>query len=328
MRIVLLFLILSSAVCAQYRLYTCMQTSKNYVVGAKLPPSGLFMQTSPGAWKHLGYNHPYISAMDYDPRDPATLYLSAGNGLIRAADFGRTWKILTSFDVTELRDVAVDRNAPGSIYFAYTHGIRVTHDGGATWQEIAGGFKRRYTESIRVDRRRARRLVAGMEDGLFLSENGGRSWRASGAAGFQVMHIEQSPHDPCFWLAVTQQGGAFVSSDCAVSFESLGRVGVGRNLYDIAFDPTTKGRVALAGWGPGVLVSDDSGKTWQSRNSGLPLPDVWSVAFDPEKPGRLYASVDEEALYVSEDAGLHWRPDGLEGSRVYRMVFVHDGGAK
>ena len=328
MRLVLLLILFSSAVCAQYRLYTCMQTSKNYVVGAKLPPSGLFVKSPPGEWEHVGYNHPYISALDYDPRDPSTLFLAAGNGLIRATASGATWKILTSFDVTELRDVAVDRNAPGSIYFAYPHGIRATRDSGVTWQELAGGFKRRYTESIRVDRGRAGRLVAGMEDGLFLSEDAGRSWRRAGAAGFQIMHVEQSPHDPCFWLAVTQQGGVFASTDCAVSFESLGRAGVGRNLYDVAFDPTTKGRIALAAWGPGVLVSEDNGKTWQSRNLGLPRPDIWSVAFDPARPARLYASVHEEALYVSDDAGLHWKKDGLEGSAVYRMIFVPDGASK
>lgn len=34
---------------AQYTLYTCMVTSKGYVVGAKLPPSGLFLKPDSGA---------------------------------------------------------------------------------------------------------------------------------------------------------------------------------------------------------------------------------------------------------------------------------------
>src|SRR5579872_261758 len=322
MRPILLFLLLSSVLSAQYRLYTCMENSKDYVVGAKLPLSGVFVKSAASEWQHLGYNLPFVSALDYDTHDPSTLYLAAGNGLIRASDYGRVWKILTSFDVTELRDLAVDRNVPGAIYFAHTHGIRVTHDSGTTWHEISNGLKRKYTESIRVDRKHAGRLVAGMEDGLYLSDNGGGSWRRAGAAGFQILHIEQSPHDPCFWVAVTQQGGAFVSSDCAGSFESLGNVGVGRNLYDVAFDPTTKGRFALAGWGPGVLVTEDNGKTWQSRNVGLPQTEVRSVAFDPDKPGRLYASIHEQALYVSQDSGLSWKKDGLDGSVVYRMVFI------
>ncbi|MGB9611419.1 MAG: WD40/YVTN/BNR-like repeat-containing protein, partial [Bryobacteraceae bacterium] len=101
------------------------------------------------------------------------------------------------------------------------------------------------------------------------------------------------------------------------------------NLYDIAFDPTDARRIAVCGWGPGVMVSEDGGATWELRNRGLPRPDVWSVAFDPDRPGRLYASVHEEALYVSEDAGRTWRVEGLPGSIIYKLAFVPaKGGAR
>ncbi len=114
----------------------------------------------------------------------------------------------------------------------------------------------------------------------------------------------------------------FVSTDCGVTFESAGNLGVGRNLSDIAFDPGAANRIAVAGWGVGVAVSEDLGKTWEIRNAGLPSTAVWSVAFDPASSGRLYAGVHEEALYVSQDNGKTWTRDGLEGSRVLRMKFV------
>ncbi len=142
------------------------------------------------------------------------------------------------------------------------------------------------------------------------------------------MHIEQSPHDACLWLAVTQQGGVFASHDCGQAFENLGRVGVDRNLYDIAFDPTHAGRIAVGGWGTGVVVTEDNGKTWQSRNAGLPRPDVWSVAFDPANSARLYCGVHEEALYVSDDAGVSWRKDGLEGGMIRRITFVPEAAGR
>ena len=322
MRCLLLRLLLAIALPAQYRFYACLRTQKNWVVGAPLPPSGLFAQPPGGAWEHLGFNHPYIAAVDFDQRDPSTLYLAAGNGLIRATDYGRRWRILSGHEVTELRDLAIDSNAPGTVYFAHTAGIRVTRDGGASFEDAHGGLRRRYTESIRVDRSRAGWLVCGGESGLFSSDDGGRSWKPAGAAGFQVMHIEQSPHDPSHWLATTQQGGLFASRDSGRTFENSGDVGVGRNLYDIAFDPKDGARIALAGWGPGVLVSEDGGKTWQQRNGSLPSTEIWSVVFDPAHSGRLFASVHEEALFVSDDAGQSWRRHGLDGSVVYRMLFV------
>jgi len=318
----LAFTILPFPLAAQYTLYTCMITSRGYVVGAKLPPSGIFLKSPAGNWRHPGYNHPSLNALAYDPRNPGTVYVAAGNGLLRISEKGERWKILTGSDVTELMDVAVDRNTPGTIYFTHTAGIKVTHDGGVTWMDASTGLHRKFTQAIRVDSRRGGVLVAGNEEGIFRSENSGKSWRLAGAAGFQVIRVEQSPHDPCFWLASTQGGGLFKSTDCGVSFESNGAFGVDENISDIAFDRSSPGRIAVAGWGLGVAISEDLGKTWQFRNAGLLSTAVWSVVFDPEAPGRIYAGVHEEALYESQDYGRSWARDGLEGSRVMRMVFV------
>ncbi len=322
MRWLLLLAMWPLQVAGQYTLYTCTVTSKGYVVGAKLPPSGIFLKSGAGLWHHVGFNLPFLSALDYDPRDPSTVYVAAGNGLLRLSEHGEHWKILTGSEVTELMDVSVDRNAPGTIYFSHTAGIQVSHDGGTTWRDAASSLHRKYTAAIRVDRRRSGVLVAGNEEGIFRSEDGGQSWRLAGAAGIQVLHIEQSPHDPCYWLAATEGGGLFASTDCGVTFESNGNLGVGRNLYDIAFDPSSANRIAVAGWGPGVAITEDRGKTWELRNAGLPAATVWSVGFDPATPGRLYASVHEEAMYVSADNGRTWAKDGLEGSAVFRMKFV------
>ena len=273
-----------------------------------------------GQWQHAGFNHPFIFSLDYDAADPSIVYLAAGNGLIRASAHGEKWKILTGGDVTELRDVSVDRD--GTIYFAHCHGIRMSRDRGATWEEIGATLHRKFTEAIRVDRTRAGTLVAGGEEGIFRSEDRGRTWQIAGAAGFQVTRIEQSPHDGCEWAATTQTGGVFLSHDCAKTFENTGRIGVGATLYDLAFDPLEEKRIAVAGWGPGVAISDDGGKTWQSRNSGLPMPEVVAVIFDPTVRGRMYASVRDDGLYVSNDAGRNWSKQGLDGSVVNRMKFV------
>lgn len=315
------FFLLALPAFSQATLAVCASISKDYVVGAKLPPSGLFFRDG-DTWRHAGFNHPFVVALDYDPSHPATLYLAAGNGLFRAANQGQEWTQLTGSDVTELRDLAVDPADPKTIYFAYSHGIRVTHDAGETWEELASHLHRRFAEAIRVDRTEAKRLVMGGEEGVFRSEDGGKTWTIGGAAGLQILRIEQSPHNACDWLAVTQAGGLFASHDCAKTFENSGRIGVGKDLYSISFDPTNAQRIALAGWGTGVAISEDGGKTWQERNQGLPRPDVWSVIFDPAHSGRLFASVQEEGMYMSDDAGLHWTRAGLDGSVVWRMKFI------
>jgi photosystem II stability/assembly factor-like uncharacterized protein len=323
MRWLLLFAMVPGPLSAQFSLYACMTVTKEYVVGAKLPPSGLFLKDADGQWQHAGFNHPFIFSLDYDASDPSVVYLAAGNGLIRASEHGEKWKILTGGDVTELRDVSVGRD--GSIYFAHSHGIRMSRDRGATWEEIGATLHRKFTEAIRVDRNHAGTLVAGGEEGIFRSENNGRNWKIAGAAGFQVTRIEQSPHDGCEWVGATQGGGVFFSHDCAKTFENVGRIGVGATLYDLAFDPLQEKRMAVAGWGPGIAISEDGGRTWQSRNSGLPTSEVVAVIFDPVVRGRIYASVRDEGLFVSSDAGRSWSKQGLDGSVVNRMKFIPVG---
>jgi hypothetical protein len=63
MRWLLLLAALPLSLSAQYRLYTCASISKGYVVGAPLPPSGLFGMASTGAFEHLGFNHPFLAAL-------------------------------------------------------------------------------------------------------------------------------------------------------------------------------------------------------------------------------------------------------------------------
>ena len=319
--ILLLTLAASAAGQTQHALHACTVNAKAWVVGARLGGSGLLKLAPKTGWEQLGFVHPMILAADYDRRDPSTLYIAAGNGLIRATQGGRKWRITTGWDVTELRDVSVDPNSPGTVYFSHTAGIHKTTDGGDTWKPADSGIRAKYCESLQVDRARAGRVIAGTVDGIFLTEDGGGSWRRTGAEGIQVRRVAQSPHRPNEWLAGTQAAGLLRSLDSGLTWEAVGDVAVDRNLYDIAFDPSNSNRIALAGWSTGVLVSEDNGKTWERRSLGLPRWDIWSVAFDPDHPGRLYANVHEEALYVSEDAGKTWRKAGLDGAIVYRLQF-------
>lgn len=316
-------MLLAAGVQAQsrYSLHACVVNAKSWVVGAKLAASGLIRYDESRGFEQLGFVHPMIMAADYDRGDPSVLYLAAGNGLIRATEGGRKWRITTGWDVTELRDVTADPNTPGTVYFSHTEGIRKSTDGGDTWKPADTGIREKYCETLQADRGRAGRVVAGCVNGVFLTEDGGATWRRTGAEGIQVRRVAQSPHRADEWLAGTQMAGLLRSSDGGRSWEAAGDVAVERNLYDIAFDATRPGRIALAGWGTGVLVSEDNGKTWERRSQGLPRWDIWSVAFDPGRTGRLYANVHEEALYVSDDAGRTWRKAGLEGAFVYRLHF-------
>jgi hypothetical protein len=78
----------------------------------------------------------------------------------------------------------------------------------------------------------------------------------------------------------------------------------------------------VGGWGVGVLVSEDGGKTWGDRSAGLPNKEIWRVTADPDIPRRLYAAPHLSALHVSDDLGHNWRPLTFEKAIVYDIVFI------
>lgn len=310
---------------ADWRLFVSGASSKGYVVGARLPPSGVFERVG-GEWRQRGFTHPAIAGMDYDRGDPSVLYLAGGNGCIRAGEGGGKWRITTSWDMTELLDVAVDPHHRDTVFIALPDGVARTEDGGRTWRRVEAGLVRKFTKTIRVDRARPGHLLAGTESGLFASANNGEVWRRTEDGGVgMITHLAQSPHDEQVWVAATQGDGVARSDDGGRTWRRATALPLGETYYQVAFDPGRKGRLAVCGWQGGVRVSDDGGVTFTERSAGLPSKQVWSVAFDPGRPGRLLAGVHEQAVYVSEDAGAHWVPIGLPGWIVTSFVFVPEG---
>jgi len=309
----------------QHDFYLCANINRNYVIGSKIvTTNGVFKRDNAGEWKHLGYNDTSISAVAFDPRDEQVWYTAALNGCWRTLDGGKTWRMTNSWDMTEGRDVAVDLNAPDHVYLALPDGIAVSTDRAQTWVRKENGLPERgkYTQALKIDRTQAGRALAGCETGIYLTENGADSWRRVLPTKTTVDDIQQSPHDPKLWLAVTESDGAWSSCDGGLTWTKLDTVPDDHPLYNVTFDFTNPQRYAIGSWGRGVWTSEDGGKTWTERNAGLPAPHrVWRVGVDPDS-GRLYASVVGETLFSSDDFGRTWKRDALEGSTVNAFVVV------
>lgn len=309
----------------KHDLLLCAAINKNYVIGSKIvTQNGIFQRGSDGSFQHIGLNFPSILNLSADPRDPRVFYLATLNGCVFTKDGGQTWRIGTSWDMTEPKDVCVDPNAPDNIYLALPDGIAVSPDRGATWPRRENGLPNRgkYTQTIEVDRTTAGRVLAGCESGIYLTEDGAQSWHRLLPTKAAVDDIEQSPLDPQLWLTVTQSDGAHLSHDGGRTWQKIPGVPADEALYNVAFDATNPQRWAIASWHYGVLTTEDGGHTWTARNAGLPADGhVFKLGIDPDT-GRLYVSVYQNAIHVSDDFGRTWRAAGLEGSSVYNFVFV------
>lgn len=78
----------------------------------------------------------------------------------------------------------------------------------------------------------------------------------------------------------------------------------------------------LAGAGMGVLRSADGGRTWETRNDGLPTRDAMALTVHADQPDTVYVYLSGKGIFRSEDAGKHWKlMDG--GPREPMAQFVH-----
>lgn len=289
-----------------------------------LPPCGLHQRGTDNRFTHFGPNYPRFNNLARDPRDPRVLYAASLNGVLCSTDGGEVWRIGTSWDMTEPRDVCIDPHAPDHIYLALPDGIAVSKDRGLTWPRRETGLPDRgkYMQVVKVDRTQAGRVLAGCESGIYLTETAAQSWRRVFTTQTTITDLQQSPHDAQLWLATTQSDGALRSRDGGRTWEKIAGVPAAAALYNIAFDATNARRYAVASWTYGILTTEDGGETWSERNVGLPVPHrVFRLGIDPDN-GRLYAGVYEEAVYESLDFGRTWRSAGFEHSVVYNFVFL------
>ena len=306
-------------------LFMCATVSRNYVIGSKLiTDSGLYRRDEAGAYQHFGINFPFVLQVAFDPRDRNVCYAVSINGVLDSTDGGNRWRIGNSWDMTEPKDVSIDPNAPDHIYLGLPDGIALSTDRGATWVRRESGLPERgkYTQTVEVDRTQAGRVLAGCEVGIFLTEDGARSWRRVLPTTETVLDIQQSPHDAELWIATTQAEGVLQSRDGGRSWQKIAALPAAEAFYNVAFDARDPRRVAVASWTYGVHTSEDGGATWTARNAGLPAEHcAFRTGIDPDT-GRLYASIYRDALFVSDDFGRTWRNDGMPGSTIYSFVFT------
>jgi photosystem II stability/assembly factor-like uncharacterized protein len=310
---------------AGHDLYVCAPVNSDYVIGSTyVTVSGLYHHEADGTWRHIGFNDVGIMAVAFDPRDHNTFYTATLNGLVRTFDGDKHIRVTTGWDVTEIKDVCVDPHAPDTIYLGAPDGIMVSTDRATTWERRENGLPARgkYTQTIKVDRTQAGRVLAGCETGIYLTDDAALHWRRVLPTVDTVLDIQQSPHDAKVWLAVTQSAGALISRDGGTTWTAITGLPKEKSFYNVSFDATHPQRLAVGGYTYGVMTSEDEGATWTARNAGLPDEHhVWRVAVDPDT-GRLYASVRAKAIYTSDDFGRTWKSAGLAGSQVNAFVFV------
>jgi photosystem II stability/assembly factor-like uncharacterized protein len=236
------------------------------------------------------------------------------------------------------------------LYLATSKGVVTAEQNEQGWQVIGRNLEEHNVTSI-IAREGA--ILAGTKNGIFSSEDGGRTWQEA-SKGLTIPHVRWMAYHPGisdFELAGTEPAAIFVSRDGAKTWRECAQVSALRQKFGwwlpyspeagcvrgFAFGAVTphKWRAYAAVEVGGALRSDDGGDTWRLApgSDGRPVfgrppagfvhPDVHSLVVHPSSPDLVLAPTGG-GFYGSTDGGETWTT--LHEECYVRAVWVdpHD----
>jgi hypothetical protein len=216
-----------------------------------------------------------------------------------------------------------------NLILATEKGLVICQRDGYNWRESTRGLKDHQVTSVIA---REGVILAGTTDGVFHSDNFGKTWVAA-TNGLTIPHVRWLAYHPDvsdLELAGTEPAGIFVSHNGGKSWRGCPEVAQLRDkhTWSLPYSPEAGCVRGFAFHGSrayaavevgGVLRSDDSGETWKlaegsDGNPGLEgppepfvYPDVHSISVHPSSPDLVYAPTGG-GFYRSYDGGKTWKP--------------------
>jgi photosystem II stability/assembly factor-like uncharacterized protein len=261
--------------------------------------------------------------------------------------------------------IAVDPSNTAVFYVgAASGGVWKTSNGGASFEPVfdsQGSFsigwitvdpQRPNIVWVGTGERNSQRSVA-YGDGVYKSEDGGRSWtnvglKSSEHIGRIVVHPKDSDT-----VYVAAQGplwapggdrGLYKTTDGGKTWSLVLKISEHTGVSDVVLDPRNPDIVVATAYqrrrhfftmingGPESAIhrSTDGGKTWKKVATGLPEEQLGRIglAISPVNPDVLYANVEaangKGGIFRSSDNGVTWekRADYNQGSMYYGDVFA------
>jgi len=246
-----------------------------------------------------------------DVRQPDRVYAAAhnigtgGGFFFSSSDAGRTWTQARNLDVIRVRPFVLHQETddPNIMYLGTNVGIYKSVDRGLSWNPLTGP-KPAVKKPVRK---------APAKKGVKKTAAVTPKPVDTPVAGFiptlsqKVKIIESLPGGG---LIAGTDAGLFRSTDPTKGWErmQLG-MGINDNIFAVHISPYAPETIWVGTATSGVLVSRDSGKTWEKTTAAPDNVPVSSIASDPKRPDYVYVGTSQ-TFFLSRDGGKTWKRRG------------------
>jgi len=253
--------------------------------GHRLPGGVGWSHDFGASWKSESEGLPRkpVTSIVVDPRSPKnarTLYAGVfDEGVFKSTDDGKTWtrqktglghpdnlrvyRVILHHDGALFAVICGKRSAPGQPLMPEGVGLYRSEDGAETWEKVNVSQPLLYLKDFCVDPRESRRILLGAADagrgdqsgGLYLTNDGGQTWRRIGREGPQTFGGYFHPkHDGWIYMTLTEGApgaGLWLSRDNGVTWRAFGGLPFS-NIQRVEFDPGDEAVIYVTTFGGSV----------------------------------------------------------------------------
>ncbi|MCB9799058.1 hypothetical protein H6758_05045 [Candidatus Nomurabacteria bacterium] len=233
------------------------------------------------------------------PKDRCTIYITNGKIISRTTDCSRHFETVLTYERDQIRSVDVDPFNVSTITAVTEKGIVLqSKNAGVSWDRIATFSRSVQVRDVYYDQFTDGLLyMATLRHGLYVSENGGDSWKSKREAiadfakanEYRRLYLHPSKPDTLFWIS---RYGILKSEDRGDSwkaYELVTQPGVALiNSFVVNKDNDQEMYyVAEVGSKGSLYYSSDGGNSWTTKKLPSDQMPTW-LHLHPEDQGRLY----------------------------------------